>query len=330
MNLGPQQEPEEVKAVAEGPRIAETIARDDQSLGYRGVAVGQPVLRPGPARDRRRLADRSPRIGEQRSGRRLLRPLAEQFRRAQRRERHRPEMRRAALRRYPEPDERPGAHARCPGSRRSDTQAPQRPAPPVTHRSLITPLAADGHAVVTGAARLDRIQDDTEVAAGQAADGRHRLRLRAHHDKTAGRVVEAVTVLGPRDRMQGVLKEAAAVGEALEVAEFRLRNAPVGDHPAGAHAATLAVISRPASLRYWSATAGHRRRGAAAAAAAAIVSIMSPRVIMDRSAAAMAGGSRCGTTRPAPPASSSLACGNRVATTGLPAATASMSTPEVT
>ena len=49
-----------------------------------------------------------------------------------------------------------------------------------------------------------------------------------------------------------------------------------------------------------------------------------------RIALASAAGSECGTTMPAPPLSSSTACGNAVAITGRPAAIASTSTPDVT
>ena len=49
-----------------------------------------------------------------------------------------------------------------------------------------------------------------------------------------------------------------------------------------------------------------------------------------RTAPAMASGSRRGTMRPEPVASSSTAWGKPVETTGRPAATASISTPEVT
>ena len=63
---------------------------------------------------------------------------------------------------------------------------------------------------------------------------------------------------------------------------------------------------------------GHRARGARGGRRA------------PRTTSASAPGRAAGTTIPAPPLSSSTACGNAVATTGRPAATASTSTPEVT
>src|ERR1700685_1803636 len=144
----------------------------------------------------------------------------------------------------------------------------------------------------------------------------------ADDDQPPGDVVDAVAVLTPGGRVEGVLEEPAVVGEPFEGSEYRLVNAARGSHAAGGHAATLAVISRPASSQYWSAMTGHSSCGAGAAAAAGILLIPPPRVITERSAAAIAAGSRCGTSRPAPPASTSVACGNCVATTGLPAATA--------
>ena len=127
-----------------------------------------------------------------------------------------------------------------------------------------------------------------------------------------------------------MLEEPAVVSEPVEVIEHRLVQAARGSHAAGRHAATLAVMpagqlavlvgdDRPQQLRRGrGGGGGHLCRHVARAC------------MTERSAAAIAAGSRCGTSRPAPAASISLACGNCVATTGLPAATASMSTPEVT
>src|SRR3984893_572440 len=152
----------------------------------------------------------------------------------------------------------------------------------------------------------------------------------AHDDQPAGGVVDAIAVLAPGDRAEGVLEKPAVVSEPFEVIEHRLVNVARGSRAAGGHAATLAVISRSASSRYGPAMPGHSSRGAVWVATAAIFVITSPRVITERSAVAIAAGSRCGTSRPAPPASTSLAWGSWVATTALPAATASMSPPEVT
>ena len=41
----------------------------------------------------------------------------------------------------------------------------------------------------------------------QAADGRPGLRLMAHDDQPAGGVVDAIAVLAPGDRVEGVLEE---------------------------------------------------------------------------------------------------------------------------
>src|SRR5580700_7954664 len=158
---------------------------------------------------------------------------------------------------------------------------------------------------MAGSRGIERVENEGEVAAGQAADGRPGLRLMAYDDQSAGDVVDAVAVLAPGDRVQGVLEEPAVVSEPFEVIEHRPVNVARGSHAAGGHAATLAVISRPASSRYWSAMTGHSSPGAVWVAAAAILVITSPRVITERSAVAIAAGSRCGTSRPAPPASTS-------------------------
>src|SRR5689334_8549645 len=239
-------------------------------------------------------------------------------------------MRGTPLRRYAEPAERLGPHARRRRTRGGGAEAPERPSPPVACPGLVAPLAADGHPIVTDPGGIERAEDEGEVTAGQTACGRPGFRLMAHHDQPAGGVVDAIAVLAPGGRVEGVLEEPALVGEPVQVIEHRLVGVAHGSHAAGRHAATLAVISRPASSRYWSAMTGHSRCGAVAAAAAVILASTSRRVIIERSAVAIAAGSQCGTRRPAPPASTSRACGNCVATTGLPAASASMSTPEVT
>ncbi|HEX5301868.1 MAG TPA: hypothetical protein VFW50_33245 [Streptosporangiaceae bacterium] len=71
-----------------------------------------------------------------------------------------------------------------------------------------------------------------------------------HDDQPAGGVVDAIAVLAPGDRVEGVLEEPAVVGEPAEVIEHRLGRVARRRHAAGSHAATLAVISRPASSRY--------------------------------------------------------------------------------
>ena len=75
------------------------------------------------------------------------------------------------LRRYAEPAERPGPHARRLRTRGRDTEAPQRPSPPVAHRCRAAPLPVDGHPVVTGPRGIECVQDEGEIAAGQAAGG---------------------------------------------------------------------------------------------------------------------------------------------------------------
>jgi hypothetical protein len=111
-------------------------------------------------------------------------------------------------------------------------------------------LPVDGHPVVTGPRRIERVEDEGEVAAGQATDRRPGLRLMAYDDQPAGNVVDAVAVLAPGGRVEGVLEEPAVVSEPFEVIEHRLVNVARGSHAADGHAATLAVISRSASSRY--------------------------------------------------------------------------------
>ena len=62
------------------------------------------------------------------------------------------------------------------------------------------------------------------------------------------------------------IEEPAVVSEPFEVIEHRLVNVARSSHAAGGHAATLAVISRSASSRYWSAMTGHSSCGAVKAA----------------------------------------------------------------
>src|SRR6185437_5662250 len=108
-----------------------------------------------------------------------------------------------------------------------DAEAPQRPSPPVTHRRLVAPLTVGGHPVVTGSRGVERVEDEGKVAVSQAADGRPGLRLMAHDDQPAGGVVDAIAVLAPGDRVEGVLEEPAVVGEPVEVIERRLVQADV-------------------------------------------------------------------------------------------------------
>src|SRR5581483_365961 len=118
---------------------------------------------------------------------------------------------------------------------------------------LVAPLPLDGHPVVTGPRRIERVKDEGEIAAGQAAGGRPGLQFMAHDDQPAGGVVDAIAVLAPGSRVTGVLEEPAVVGEPDEVIEHRLVSVARGSHAAGRHAATLAVINRPANSRYWAA-----------------------------------------------------------------------------
>src|ERR1700722_16270901 len=103
-------------------------------------------------------------------------------------------------------------------------------------------------------------------------------------------------MLAPGDRVESVLEEPAIVGEPLEMIEHRLADIRGGGDAAGCHAATLAGIRGQASSRVWAAMTGQSMCGAVARAAAAILAITSRRVITERSAAAMAAGSRCGTS----------------------------------
>ena len=57
----------------------------------------------------------------------------------------------------------------------------------------------------------------------------------AHDDQSAGDVVEAIAVLAPGDRVEGVLEEPAVVSEPFEVIEHRLVNVARGSHATGGH-----------------------------------------------------------------------------------------------
>src|SRR5208282_3076412 len=146
-------------------------------------------------------------------------------------------------------------------------------------------------------------------------------RFPAHHDQAAGHVVDAVAVLILRHDSLGVLEQADVVGQALQVPERHSRVAHTG-------VPALAPMSSDASSRYECATAGHSMCGARSAEYLLMLADRPGSVSARCSALAMPAGSCRSTRSPAP--SSSTACGKHVDTTGLPAVTASIKTPEVT
>src|SRR5258708_11440384 len=121
----------------------------------------------------------------------------------------------------------------------------------------------------------------------------------------------------------GVLKQTDAVSEPLQMPERGWRATHAG-------APAVSTVSEAASSRYDRATAGQSNCGARSAEYL-LIRAESPGSVSTRcSARAMSAGSLRATRSPAPPPRSSTACGNRVDTTGLPAVTASIRTPEVT
>jgi hypothetical protein len=58
---------------------------------------------------------------------------------------------------------------------------------------------------------IESVEDEGEVAAGQVAGSRPGLRLTANDDQPASDVVDAIAVLAPGDRVEGVLEEPAVI-----------------------------------------------------------------------------------------------------------------------
>ena len=145
------------------------------------------------------------------------------------------------------------------------------------------------------------------------------------HDQQSRHVVGAVPVLAPRLDVVGVLEHPDA-----------RRSSTARDRTTATSRASprLARCASDAGLPRSRVRAGRLRpttgRGRAGAPRRPSTLPAEDRVSTDRIARPSATGSRCGTTIPAPLASSSTACGNAVDTTGRPAATASTSTPDVT
>src|SRR5450756_2978154 len=187
----------------------------------------------------------------------------------------------------------------------------------VRPRTVLAAAVADAAVAVLGAA------DEAQVRRGQPAD-----RVRGHglargQDQSPRDVIHAVPVVTPGGGEQGVLEQADLCAQARQMVETELGNHQATDR------APVWSSKRP-SLTYCSATAGQSSAGARARAVAAIGAATPGSVRTRRNAAPMASGSCRATRIPAPLDSSSTACGKAVETTGSPATTASVSTPEVT
>lgn len=170
----------------------------------------------------------------------------------------------------------------------------------------------------------------------QALHHRSGMRFLAGDDQGPGHVVDAVAVLDPLRGQPRVLEQATLVGQRLQVVEDRPD--PVGRINGGRragvhrpHAATTPAwaISRSARKRYCLATADHRRSGAAPRRPGHARGQLRAG---DHPAQTLGDGDRVAVRDHDAGAPREQLDGVRepAATTGLPAATASMSTPEVT
>src|ERR1700678_262337 len=236
------------------------------------------------------------------------------------RERHRVRPGRPDSRAAPEPVQGLRTDLCAGRPRGGGAQAPKGAAPAVLRSGLALPAAVVTEAVKESSVRRLRLGQETKVAVSQSDQFLSRRWLPAHHDQAAGNIVNAVAMFMPGRDSFGVLKQADVVGHALQVLERH------GDTHAGTPAPVR--MSRDASSRYECATAGHSICGARSAEYLLIRADRPGSVSARCSAAAMPAGSCRSTRSPAP--RSSTACGKHVDTTGLPAVTASIKTPEVT
>src|ERR1700682_4497448 len=180
------------------------------------------------------------------------------------------------------------------------------------------------HPCAAGAAESLRFVQEPHRDPGEAVHRTLGVALSGGDDKDTGHVVGAVAALAPGLGQQSVLEGAATVGQPQQMVEYRSRRRR------GHTRARRCVWTRCARLRYALATTGRAISGANRRASAAMSPASRGCVSTRRRADARASGSSWPTTMPAPLERSSTACGNAVATTGLPLAMASTSTPEVT
>ena len=253
----------------------------------------------------------------------VARAHGEHLGRAERGEGHRPRRRRPLLEPALERRHRALAHP--------VVAAPVRAAVPNAHiarpQQSSTPRRSchrpSGGAPVAHLA-VDALGVDEEPVGepGEIDDGGVVPRLAARGHEHPGHVVGAVAVPDPWLGELGVLERADRVAHRDDVVEARFRARsrpdPRGDEQRRRQVVVAAGDGRPRQLRRQPpALGGHRLE-------ALRVGDEVAHGVGERPA------SRWGTTIPAPPLSSSTACGNAVATTGRPEATASTRTPEVT
>ncbi len=198
---------------------------------------------------------------------------------------------------------------------------------PSSHRARGGPPRHPGCSSDSGTCPADPMRrGEMHAQERQVVERRGALRFAGGDDQHAGHVVGAVAVLAASARGRAHARRWHARRSCGGGGENRAREHAVRLIPVRA---VLRGDDRP-GCRYSPATTDHPRLGAMRHASAAMAAASSGLVRTRRSAWASASGSSWPTTMPAPVESSSAACGNAVATTGLPAAMASTSTPDVT
>ena len=200
----------------------------------------------------------------------------------------------------------PRAHSARPHQSPSAGRSTHRPSADI--RLRMRPIGRDG------------IRDEGEVGMSQSLGQRSLLGLADRHDQPSSRVVHAVSVLGPRH-----VESACSNRPRSSVSASRWAN------DGRARARSCRVDGRE-RRRQQPIPVRHGRPAASVRVAEPGLVHRAGRVIRGEDAPeGVCDGLRVGVVdeNPRPAGSISIACGNRVATTGMPAATASARTPEV-
>ena len=305
--------------------IAEVLAGGDEGLGEGGVGVRQAGFGPWPRGAAGRASDRPDGGGEQRSGGWVVGCDGEDLRRAERGEGHRPPVLAA-----PSGAERERLGGCADGRRRRRARAAAVPRPHSARPQQSSTPGSSFHRRSSPRRLWHRPSgawarsDEGEVAADQV--GEHWRR-----DRVGGRPPQARA-----RRRRGSTRGAAEASTPSACSKMPMSSL---SRSTCSKVASGTVTPPPPRRRSRGrrpgrgsgpATAGQRRSGARTAARFAMLAACAGSHSTWRMAAPIAAGSSWSTRRPAPEASSSTAWANAVAMTGRHAATASMSTPEVT
>ena len=334
--LGEDQPVEEAEPVVDEVIVSERGPRRDQRVRQHGVGIGQPGLRPRPGHVASRSADRGCGGDEERPGVGVSGVCGNDLRGTEGGEGHRAGKRRAAGR--PEGEHVAGgvadSGARMVGG--GGPECPERPSPPVACARGVFPPPVAAETVVETAVNALGVGQEDQAPLAQRGDSGLGLDRPRDDEQGAGHVIHAIPVPLAGDGTVGMLEHTRVVAQPQEVVEHRCRLVHAVHRSRGTRLTRLTprrslVPRRPRGQ----ALRSHRRRRPTtssvpvARAAAVILSRRGRSPSTRRTADAIACGSRWATRRPTPSPSSSTACGKLVEITGLPAATASISTPDV-